>query len=114
MANPHKKKTESLRDKIQAVFSPEGYGDGLQLPPGFGGPSQIVLSGRKSVCLDGCNGLICYHPDHITLSLIDGIVTVYGKNLSMKTFSQNQLAISGDILGVVMGVYREEVALGNR
>ena len=111
MTHPQKKKTESLKEKIQAVFSPEGYSDRLTLPPGFGGVSQIVLTMGKTVCLDGCQGLICYRPDYVTLSLCDGIVTVYGKNLMLKTFSERQLAIIGDILGVYKGMYREELAL---
>ncbi len=113
MTHHKKKKTESLKEKIQAVFAPEGYSDRLTLPPGFGGDSQIVLTMGKNICLDGCQGLICYQPDHITLSLTNGTVTVYGKKLMLKTFSESQLAISGEIFGVYKGMYREEFALEN-
>lgn len=113
MTHPKNKKTEFLKEKIHAVFATEGYSDRLTLPPGLGGASQIVLTMGKTVCLDGCQGLICYQPNYITLSLSDGIVTVYGKNLMLKTFSQSQLAIIGDIIGVYKGMCREELALEN-
>ncbi len=114
MAHETKKKAESLIEKIQTVFAPEGYSDRLELPPGLGGPSQIVVTIGKAVCLDGCRGLLSYESDHITLSLSDGIVTVYGENLKMKTFCQSQLAIVGSIDGVLKGTYREEITLADR
>ena len=114
MAHPPRKKTESLLEKIQTVFAPDGYSDRLTLPPGLGGPSQIVVTIGKTVYLDGCKGLLDYEDDHVTLSLSDGVVTVYGQNLKMKTFSQNHLAIVGVVTGVMEGTYREELAIADR
>lgn len=113
MTHSKKKNKESLKEKLQMVFSPEGYNDSLSLPPELGGPSQIILTLGKTVFLSGCKGLVGYHPDHITLSMTDGIVTVYGKDLKLKTFSESQLAVIGNIVGIWAGDYREELALEN-
>jgi len=60
------------------------------------------------VQVDGCEGLVSYADDHITLSLTDRTVTIYGNELSMKTFCQGQVAICGKILGVMEGDCKEE------
>ena len=113
MANENQTKSDKIKKALKNVFSPESYGDALQLPPGCGGPSQIVITMKKAVCIDGCQGLLNYQNDHITLCLCDGIITVYGENLYMKSFSQTQLTIGGNILGVHQGIYREAVLLEN-
>ncbi len=103
----------SFKDQLKQLFSPEGYSDQLKLPPGCGGPSQIILTGMEMISFEGCNSLLDYAKDHITLSLCDRIVTVYGQNLTMKTFNADQVAVCGRIDGIFKGNYREELASAN-
>ena len=102
-----------LGKKLQSIFSVEGYDDRLKLPPGCGGPSQVVLTGDSMAELDGCRGLVCYEQTHVTLRLSDRTVTVYGENLCLKTFSQDHIAVCGKICGVLEGEYRKEIQLAD-
>ena len=94
---------------IKQLFSPEGYRDNPTLPPCLGGPCQIIITGNRSVYLDGCESLVDYADDHITFSLPRRTVTVYGKNLCITTFRCDEVAVCGQILGVIEGGYRREV-----
>ena len=85
----------------------------MHLPPGCGGPCQIWITGKSMVSLDGCKGLLDYKEDHITLRACDGVYTIYGKKLSMKTFSSHHIAICGEIHGILEGVFRKEVILAD-
>ena len=83
----------SLKHQLKQLFSPEGYNDNPELPPSCGGPCRIVITGKRSVCFDGCESLVDYAEDHITFAMCDGIVTVYGSNLSIKTFRSDEVAV---------------------
>ena len=102
-------KNQDRFSRIRRVFSVSGYDDRLKLPPGCGGPSQTIITGIKTAEFDGCEGLLSYEDNHVTLRLSDKTVTVYGKNLSLKTFSMDHIAVCGRIYGVLEGEYREEI-----
>ena len=99
--------------RIRKSLSESGYSDRLKLPPGCGGPSQTILTGGQMAEFDGCEGLIDYEEDHITLRLSDKTVTVYGKNLSLKTFSLDHIAVCGIVYGVLEGEYRKEITFAD-
>ena len=105
--------SEHFKEKLKNLISPEGYSDRMRLPPGCGGPCQIVITGNQMVSLDGCRGLLDYAADHISLTLCDGIVTIYGNDLTMKTFCADHIAICGKITGIWEGPFRKEVALAH-
>ena len=107
MPKTEQNKSSSLKSHLKSLLAKQGYSDRLQLPPDCGGPSQIILTIGEMVYLDGCQSLISYFPDHITLLLSDGIVTVYGRDLCLKTFSEDQLAICGNVIGVHKGEFNE-------
>lgn len=102
-------KNQDRFSRIRQIFAVSGYNDRLKLPPGCGGPSQTVITGMTTAEFDGCEGLLSYEDDHVTLRLSDKTVTVYGKKLSLKTFSMDHIAVCGRILGVMEGEYREEI-----
>jgi sporulation protein YqfC len=113
MKNENPKPTKEKFHRLRKVFSEYGYSDRLKLPPGCGGPSQTVITGRKMAEFDGCEGLVSYEEDHITLRLSDKTVTVYGKDLSLKTFSLDHIAVCGRVYGVLEGEYREEIVFAD-
>ena len=113
MKSRDKEKNNPIAAAFKSVFLPNGYSDRLRLPPGCGGPSQTVLTGVEMAEFDGCNGLVSYANDHVTLSLSDRIVTVYGNCLCLKTFSMDHIAVCGRIYGVLEGEYREEITFAD-
>ena len=113
MKNQSRKPSEGTIARIRKILSEGGYSDRLKLPPGCGGPSQTVITGGQMAEFDGTEGLIDYEEDHITLRLSDKTVTVYGKNLSLKTFSLDHIAVCGRIYGVWEGEYRKELAFAD-
>ena len=110
---PRLKKYTDLKGKLRQIFSVTEYSDRLKLPAGCGGPSQSVLTGLTMAEFDGCTGLVSYEDTHVTLSLSDKTVTVYGQHLSLKTFSEDHIAVCGRIFGVLEGEYRKELCFAD-
>ena len=106
-------KNQSKLSYIRNVFGETGYRDRLKLPPGCGGPSQSIVTGCEMAEFDGCEGLLSYEKNHVSLRLSDKTVTVYGNNLSLKTFAKDHIAVCGRIFGILEGEYREEISFAD-
>ncbi len=63
---------------------------------GKNGGSAFVVFGRETtVC--GCERVICYNEDSISLGMREGKLTVEGKGLNVTTFFGNEIKICGEI-----------------
>jgi len=111
--NQRRTKGENIKSKLKQVFAADGYSDRLRLPPGCGGPSQTVLTGMTMAEFDGCTGLVSYEDTHVTLRLSDKTVTVYGQHLTLKSFSEDHIAVCGRVYGVLEGECRKELAFAD-
>lgn len=98
-----------LKRQLKQLLSPEGFSDTPPLPQACGGPCQIVITGNRSVFFDGCESLLDYAENHISFRLRDRTITIYGKNLCIKTFRSDEVAVCGRIIGILEGEYHREV-----
>ena len=74
---------------------------GLTIPrAGFIGPTDITLSGRDCIEIVGCKGLTLYENCRISVAIKEGVLTVRGEDLSLKTYCGAQIAVCGRIAGV--------------
>lgn len=74
---------------------------GLSLPQdGRVGPTGITLSGRRSVEVDGCRGLLSYAAKEIVVSVREGALAIRGRELEMKIYGRGHIAILGQLEGV--------------
>ncbi len=76
------------------------YVDPQSLTPPAGGCSgrtEILLSGRDLVELDGCKGLTVYKEDEISMKIREGVLSVCGKDLELKIYRGAHIAVMGKI-----------------
>ena len=86
--------TRSLRERIAQLC---GYpSDAVGLSFGF----TAELRGRNEVRIGGCERIVYYHPDRITMQTRDGEWTVSGQGLTCTAYDCGSLGIEGRIEGV--------------
>ena len=74
------------------IFDPSS----LCPPPGSRfGQTDISLCGRMLLEIDGCYGLTEYSACKISVRIKEGILSVLGKELSLKTYSGARIAVGG-------------------
>ena len=76
----------------------------LDIPVGtFGKISFIEAVGNRELCVDGCEGLVTYTDNTVILILCDGLLTVKGTELELKSFSFGRVSVSGIISSICYG-----------
>jgi sporulation protein YqfC len=67
---------------------------------GIANVPNLQLLGNSVLNIDGCIGIKKYEEDEISVSSKNFIMSVYGKELSMLTFSQGRVNIRGIITDI--------------
>ena len=82
-------------DKLKALFFDPSF---LSAPPGTAlGPTDVTITGRGCVEIVGCKGIEAYEETRISLRVKEGVLSVCGEGLSLKTYRQNRIAVCGRI-----------------
>lgn len=84
----------SLRERIAQLCGLPSDAVGLS----FGFTAE--LRGRNEVRIGGCERIVYYHPDRITMQTRDGEWTVSGQGLTCTAYDCGSLGIEGRIEGV--------------
>ena len=70
----------------------------LEMPADtLGGVSSVSLSRRGGALIGGCRSILGYSDSAVTLRLCDGILTVTGKHLTMRSYGGGDMTIDGMI-----------------
>ena len=78
--------------------------ESLDIPIGtFGKISFVEAVGNREVCVDGCEGIVDYTDSEVSLLLCDGMLTVSGAELELKSFSYGRVAVCGIIHSINYG-----------
>lgn len=81
----------------------------LDIPVGsFGRISFVEAAGNRELCISGCEGLRVYTDKKVVLELCDGVMTVRGEGLSLHSFSDGRVSVSGVISGISYGESSED------
>jgi len=76
----------------------------LDIPVGtFGRISFIEAVGNRQLDISGCESLLAYTDERIVLELCDGVITVIGNGLELRSFSGGRVAVNGSISGINYG-----------
>ena len=68
------------------------------LPEGTrGGPTEIALCGRRQIEIALCKGICAYGREKISVYVKEGRLTVTGEGLTLKTYRDRRIAITGKI-----------------
>ena len=78
--------------------------ESLDLPEGtLGRTSFFEAAGNREITVSGCVGLRTYTDCKVVLELCDGIFSVLGRELELKSFNGGSVSIRGIILSVHYG-----------
>ncbi len=78
--------------------------ESLDIPEGtFGRTSFFEAVGNREITVSGCEGLRTYTDDRVVLELCDGIFSVCGRELELKSFIDGSVSIRGVIFSVHYG-----------
>jgi len=76
----------------------------FDIPVGtFGKISFVEATGNRELGISGCEALLNYGSDRIVLRLCDGIITVLGEGLELRSFSGGRVTVNGIITGISYG-----------
>lgn len=76
----------------------------LDIPVGtFGKISFIEAAGNRELGISGCESLLIYTEERIVLELCDGVITVLGEGLELRSFSGGRVSVNGTISGISYG-----------
>lgn len=93
---PGRKRTDSAKTKNHKIIE-----DAFDMPKILK-PSvpHIETEGNREVMIDGCRGILAYEEDLIRLNAGNLVMTFRGDRLSIKTYSESQAVITGDIVSI--------------
>ena len=74
----------------------------------------VVLHGRGSVTVYGCDGILCYTPEQICLRLGREQLRLYGRDLFCAAFTGSAVMVRGQILGLEYAKKNEKKEDGGR
>lgn len=76
----------------------------------FGLPPEVMLRlplimmvGGKSFILENHKGILEYSRERIRIRLLKGELTLLGRDLVIRSISQEEIQIQGEILGITLG-----------
>ena len=92
-----------MNKKIKKTLS-QRICETLDIPVGtFGRISFIEASGNRELGISGCERLLAYTDERIVLELCDGVITVLGDGLELRSFSGGKVTVNGVISGISYG-----------
>ncbi len=59
--------------------------------------TKIIITGKDSVVIENHNGIISYSESKISINSGDGILTIKGKDLTIKSIVEEEISIKGKI-----------------
>lgn len=62
--------------------------------------STMLFESNRSVIIGACRSLLGYSEEEVRLRVADGVVTVCGSGLSLRSFDGDQMEVSGSISGM--------------
>lgn len=74
----------------------------LALPPEASGGSQVLISDRRLVTVEGHRGVRLYGPERIEVRTRQGSAAILGRDLRVCFLSAGRLVIRGSIHGVTL------------
>ncbi len=74
----------------------------LDLPPEAAGGSQVLVSDRRLVTVEGHRGVRLYGPERIEVRTRRGCAAILGQGLQVCFLSPGRLVIRGSIRGVTL------------
>lgn len=78
--------------------------ESLDIPCGtLGRTSFLEAVGNREVTVGGCLYLKTYRDDLVVLELCDGVISVSGRELELKSFSNGDISVSGIISRICYG-----------
>ena len=67
------------------------------------GQTYINFTSNRKVVIDGCKGVIDYDTAFVSLNLGKKVINIFGSNLEILDFTENELTIIGIISRVEFG-----------
>lgn len=62
--------------------------------------SNIILTGNKSLRVEGCKSIVEYTPTLIKLNLGKGYINIHGSDLKITLLDSNEVKVLGEIAAV--------------
>lgn len=82
----------------------ERIGEKLDIPVGtFGKISFIEAVGNRELTVSGCEGLLTYTDNEAVLRLCDGVLTVCGEGLELRSFAGGRVSVRGTVTCIRYG-----------
>ena len=83
--------------------------ESLDIPVGtFGKISFIEAIGNRELTVSGCEGLLTYTDSRAVLRMCDGVLTVDGEGLELRSFAGGRVAVRGTVTCIRYGSEGEE------
>lgn len=60
----------------------------------------LEMNTKKELYISGCKGILAYTDDKVTLDVDEVEISVYGENISMLSYADGEMYISGNILRI--------------
>lgn len=70
---------------------------------GFDTAFLMEVEGNKRAILTGCQGIVAYADDRVSLRTSFGVVTVYGQGLQMGCMTVDGATVTGKLLRIELG-----------
>lgn len=76
----------------------------LDVPLGtFGRVSFVEATGNRELTISGCEGLLTYTDSKAVLRLCDGMLTVCGQGLELRSFAGGRVSVRGVVSSIQYG-----------
>lgn len=60
----------------------------------------LEMNTKKELYISGCKGILAYTDDKVALDVDEVEISVYGENISMLSYADGEMYISGNILRI--------------
>jgi sporulation protein YqfC len=87
MAIKRKSSARKSLERIEEIFD----------LPSLAGSATITLTGERRVHIENHHGVLAYERDMISVSCGDKIVHIYGQKLELRSMSDVEMLITGDV-----------------
>ncbi|MBQ4065183.1 MAG: YabP/YqfC family sporulation protein [Clostridia bacterium] len=73
----------------------------MELPvTSFGGCSYLTIESNVSIKIDGCEEILSYEENEVSLRLSDGYVTITGEGMTIRSYAMRTVRIVGTVRSV--------------
>lgn len=60
----------------------------------------LEMNTKKELYISGCKGILAYTDDKVALDVDEVEISIYGENISMLSYADGEMYISGNILRI--------------